>query len=80
MPVFMMICEGVPKLESESILRASLVFGHQSSVVLRPGNSFSPCRNFPLESMRMAMSASCQGMSGILDDGIRMDQSLNRFP
>ncbi len=58
MPVCMMICEGVPKLESESILRASPVFGHQSFVTLRPGNSFSSCRNFPLESMRMAMSAS----------------------
>ncbi len=51
------MCEGVPKLESESILRASPVFGHQSFVVLRPGNSFSPCRNSLSRSASALFSA-----------------------
>lgn len=81
-PVCMIMCEDVPKLWSESTLRTSPVLGQ---------HIFYPCRNFPLEYMKMAVSQlelwllwfsgvpplGCGGLQVLLDcDGLVASSEL----
>ncbi len=60
-PVWMMMWLGEPSCSSDSSSMACRLVGHHSFDTLWLGNSFFSFKNFPLESMRMTMSACCAG-------------------